>query len=126
MPKALTVCSKPNCPTLTDGGRCPAHRRATDQARGSRLERGYGRAHETRFRPGVLRRDPRCVCDDKAHDHDVPCGAPSTVADHHPRSRRELVARGLDADDPKFGRGVCKRCHDKSTAVNQPGGWNAR
>ncbi|AGL13864.1 hypothetical protein [Actinoplanes sp. N902-109] len=49
----------------------------------------------------------------------------STVADHYPLSRRELADRGLNPDDPTAGRGLCKRCHDKSTAVHQPGGWAA-
>ncbi|MEU6709988.1 hypothetical protein ABZ897_00800 [Nonomuraea sp. NPDC046802] len=53
---------------------------------------------------------------------------PSTVADHHPLSRRELVARGLDPDDPQYGRGLCTSCHGKETAANpeQAGGWNRR
>lgn len=67
------------------------------------------------FREGVLARDPICkVCR----------RAPSTVADHFPLSRRELVAAGLDADDPERGRGLCKPCHDRETARLQPGGWN--
>ncbi|WP_228637251.1 hypothetical protein [Microtetraspora sp. AC03309] len=47
------------------------------------------------------------------------------MADHWPLDRRELVRRSLDPDDPKHGRGLCKSCHDGSTAQRQPGGWNA-
>jgi 5-methylcytosine-specific restriction protein A len=45
-------------------------------------------------------------------------------ADHWPLSRRELVEQGLDPDDPKHGRGLCTSCHSRSTAREQPGGWN--
>jgi len=50
----------------------------------------------------------------------------STVADHWPLSRRELSARGMDPDDPQYGRGLCDHCHNQETAANQPGGWNAQ
>lgn len=114
------VCSTPGCPEYTDqGGRCPDHRRQAEAKRGTARQRGYGRGHETRFRPGVLARDPVCVL----------CGiAPSVHADHHPLSRRELVERDLDPDDPKYGRGLCGPCHSKETANNpeQLGGWNRR
>jgi len=64
----------------------------------------------------VLDRDPICVL----------CRlAASTVADHYPRSRRELIAAGDDPNDPACGRGLCKRCHDRSTAREQPGGWHS-
>jgi 5-methylcytosine-specific restriction protein A len=36
------------------------------------------------------------------------------------------VDMGLDPNDPKFGRGLCKRCHDEHTARTSPGGWNRR
>jgi len=86
-----------------------------DQARGSAGGRGYDHVHRSRFRAGVLARHPVCVL----------CrAAPSTVADHFPRSRRELVALGLDANDPRYGRGLCARCHNRATAARQPGGWH--
>lgn len=54
----------------------------------------------------------------------VLCGkAPSVVADHWPLSRRELVARGLDPNDPRYGRGLCADCDRAQTARRQPGGW---
>ena len=72
-----------------------SHRREAEQRRGSARQRGYGKGHETRFRPGVLARDPVCVL----------CGqAPSVHADHWPLGRRELTARGLDPDDPDWSR----------------------
>jgi 5-methylcytosine-specific restriction protein A len=118
------VCSVPGCPEYTTAGRCEDHRRQAEKQRGTARQRGYGRQHETRFRPAVLARDPRCVCTDEDHGHGSPCGQPSVHADHWPLSRRELVDQGLDPNDPKRGRGVCHPCHSSSTAREQPGGWN--
>jgi 5-methylcytosine-specific restriction protein A len=124
MPRAMRICTQPGCPDIVPNGRCAAHTRTADQARGTRQQRGYGVAHERRFRPGVLARDPLCVCHDRDHGHGHDCLAPSTVADHWPRDKRELIALGLDDNDPQYGRGLCKACHDKHTAVTQPGGWH--
>lgn len=126
MPRALKPCSRPGCPELVASGRCTTCQGQADKRRGTRQERGYGKAHTNRFRPGVLRRHPLCVCEDQDHGHGPRCLAPSTVADHYPRSRRELVATGLDPNDPKHGRGLCKPCHDRHTAEAQPGGFLAR
>lgn len=126
VPRALKVCSTPGCPALVERGRCATHTAQAEQQRGTRQQRGYGRAHETRFRAGVLRRDPLCVCDDQAHGHGPTCLAPSTVADHHPLTKRELRERGMDDHDPRNGRGLCKACHDKHTAMTSPGGWHDR
>lgn len=113
------VCSLPGCPTIYDGpgSRCPQHRKEAQQ-RHSRDTAAYRTAgHRKRFRPGVLERDPICVL----------CNlAASTIADHYPRSRNELIDLGMDPDDPAFGRGLCKSCHDSGTAQRQPGGWNNR
>jgi 5-methylcytosine-specific restriction protein A len=130
MARALKVCSKPGCPTLVAAGRCPTHTRADDRARGTATQRGYNDpGHTQRFRPGVLRKHPLCACDAE------PCGTlhrpgqcytPSTVADHHPLSKRELTELGMDDDDPDHGRGLCAGCHGRHTSIAQPGGWNAR
>lgn len=50
----------------------------------------------------------------------------STVADHYPRSRKQLLEQHLDPNDPEHGRGVCATCHNKATSQHQPGGWNDR
>jgi 5-methylcytosine-specific restriction enzyme A len=112
-----TVCSVPGCPEYTNrGGRCEDHRREAEQRRGNARARGYGTEHERRFRAAVLARDPQCVL----------CrSAPSRHADHWPLDRRDLVARGLDPNDPARGRGLCGPCHSSETAREQPGGWNA-
>lgn len=115
MPRALsTPCSRPGCPHLKP---CPIHARQADRTRGTASQRGYGQRHRDTFRREVLKRNPVCVL---CHV------APSTVADHWPLSRRELVERGLDPDDPARGRGLCKTCDSKQTARRQPGGWAAR
>lgn len=113
----MRVCSSPGCPNLHPStGKCPACRDQADRAR-----RPYGNPYASRghrrFRREVLGRDPVCVL----------CGrAPSTVADHFPSERRDLVAAGLDPDDPIFGRGLCSACHGTETARRTPAGWNAR
>ena len=118
------VCSTPTCPEFTQGGKCEDCRRKAERKRGTARQRGYGRQHEQRFRPVVLARDPHCVCIEEGHGHGSPCGKPSVHADHHPLSRRELVERGEDPNDPRHGRGLCTSCHSRSTATEQPGGWN--
>lgn len=119
------ICSEAGCPEYTDSGRCPEHRREAEQRRGTARQRGYGHRHETRFRPGVLAKDPTCVCTEEAHGHGTPCGQRSVHADHWPLSRRELAEQGADPDDPRHGRGLCGPCHSSETAREQPGGWNA-
>jgi 5-methylcytosine-specific restriction protein A len=124
-------CAWPGCGVLVARGRCEAHttqqRVLSDQQRGSSVARGYGRGHNKRFRPAVLRRDRYCRCDLTICDHGSgPCLRTSVVADHWPLSRRELVERGMDADDPRHGRGLCEPCDKRQTARRQPGGWHAR
>lgn len=120
MARAKRTCN--SCPAIISAGsKCDACAKAAarrhDKARGSSTERGYtGRGHK-RFRAGVLERDPICVLCRQAW---------ANVADHYPLSRKELVTQGLDPNDPAHGRGLCKPCHDRSTAEHQPGGWNVR
>ncbi|MGC9544010.1 holin [Streptomyces sp. UG1] len=97
---------------------CAKRRKAAgERARASSTQQGYGRDHRELFRKPVLARDPICVI----------CGVePSTDADHWPRSRKQLIAQGLDPNDPQYGRGLCSTCHKRETARHQPGGWNRR
>jgi 5-methylcytosine-specific restriction protein A len=115
----MRVCSVPGCPELYDGthSRCPNHRKQADKARGTARDRGYNTPGHRAFRAAVLAKHPICVLCNRAL---------STVADHYPRSRKELIAQGLNPNDPDAGRGLCKPCHDRHTAQAQPGGWNAR
>ena len=115
---AMRVCSVTGCGTLydkTEGSRCTAHRTEADRARGTASERGYTSRGHRAFRAAVLHRDPICV-ECRARE--------STVADHHPLSRKQLITQGMNPNDPAHGRGLCKPCHDRATAINQPGGWN--
>ncbi|MCQ9367963.1 hypothetical protein NQ036_06855 [Brevibacterium sp. 91QC2O2] len=115
----MKKCNEPGCVELIPKpqARCDRHRRQADRRRGTAAQRGYGREHRARFRPGVLARNPICV---------ICFRAPAVVADHYPMSRRELVDAGLDPNDPQYGRGLCIPCHSRETAENQPGGWNDR
>jgi 5-methylcytosine-specific restriction protein A len=125
MPKSTHACPAPACPELTDGGRCPAHQQQIDQHRGGPRDRGYTTHHERTFRRQVLQRDPWCTCQAGNHGHPGGCPAPSHHADHHPRTRRELVRLGLNPHDPQYGRGLCHNCHSKNTAEQTPGGWHS-
>lgn len=112
----MRVCNASGCPEIYEGtqGRCPTHRR---EARGRRTHnRVYSTPAHRAFRAAVITRDPICVA----------CGvAFSTVADHYPRTRRDLVALGLNPNDPQHGRGLCAPCHNKHTAQTSPGGFRA-
>lgn len=113
----MRVCNVPGCPTLFDGdgGRCPTH---ATQARRARVDNKVYSTREHRdFRTLVLQRDPICVTPG--------CANPSTVADHHPCTRRELVAAHLNPNDPQYGRGLCAMHHNAHTARTSPGGWHA-
>lgn len=116
MPRAWSPCSHPSCPTLTPPGqpRCGDHR--YDRTRPTARARGYDHTHEIQFRAEVLAREPYCRL----------CYAPATVADHHPLSRRELVARGLNPNNPARGRGLCVRCHNRETSKREGGAKNFR
>ena len=101
----------PGCTELTDSGRCVVHAAKAERVRGNSTQRGYGSRHETSFRAEVLRRTPWCLCGKRAN-----------VADHYPRTRRQLVALGLDPNDPQYGRGLCESCHNRHTGLTSPGG----
>lgn len=92
---------------MVRGGYCAKHYGQADRSRGSARQRGYGERHRYGFRAGVLG-DAGGSC--------VLCGEVATVADHWPLSRKQLLAAGEDADDPRHGRALCKRCHDRHTA----------
>lgn len=115
----MRVCSVPNCPRVypdDEGSRCAQHRKQADRQRGTASDRGYNTAGHQAFRRAVLTRDPICrLCHLRV----------STVADHYPVSRKDIIRSGGNPNDPAFGRGLCALCHNSETAHNQPGGWNA-
>jgi 5-methylcytosine-specific restriction enzyme A len=115
MARAARTCS--TCPAvISAGSRCPTCTATAERRRGTTKQRGYSGAGHRTFRTQVLARDPICTTPD--------CYMWATVADHYPISRRDLVASGADPNDPHHGRGLCKRHHDQSTALHQPGGIN--
>ncbi len=125
MPRGWSPCSR--CPDIAPPGRsaCDMCRAEADRAR-----RPAGNPYSTkghrRFREDVLARDPRCVCTGECGAHVGLCAAVSTVADHYPVERVDLLAMSQDPDDPDRGRGVCAPCHDRKTARTKPAGWAAR
>lgn len=112
------VCSTPGCPTVFvgDGSRCADHEQGARRRHWAKAQGYNTRGHRLGFRAQVLKRDPICVSCRQAE---------ATVADHHPKSRQDLIDLDLDPNDPRYGRGLCKSCHDRETATNQPAGWNA-
>ena len=118
MVRAKSVCPVAGCAELTEGGRCAKHKAEADRARGTSAERGYNSRQWRATRRALLRRDKDCrVCGQE----------PATVADHYPRSRKELLEMGVSDPDALYRlRGLCARCHSKETAKHQPGGWNRR
>lgn len=109
-------CSTPGCPQTVTSGRCEKHTQQAEAQRGTAAERGYGTRWERRKRAYIYRH-PWCNL----------CGRPAQVPDHHPETRKELVAKGdPDPDADRHLRPLCTSCHNSETARNQPGGWNAR
>lgn len=107
-----------SCPELVTAaaGRCEGCRRAAEQRRGTAAQRGYD-PRWARRRAAFLMRNPICVL----------CSLPATVADHYPDSRRALLMQQVrDPDADHRLRPLCKTCHDRSTALEQPGGFNIR
>lgn len=111
-----TPCTQPGCPELTSGGRCAVHARQATKLRREAGNGVYGTSAWARVRKAYLYENPWCAL----------CGAPSTVADHYPLSRKALVAQGVDTPDaPTHLRPLCTHCHNRETAQHQPGGWAA-
>jgi 5-methylcytosine-specific restriction protein A len=126
MPRAFRVCPclgctahEGSCPELTPGGKCSPCRTAGDLRRGTSKERGYNTAHWRARRGAFLSKEENVFC--------RLCSAPSSVADHFPLSRRELLDQGVrDPDLPEYLRPLCRPCHSRETAKHQAGGWARR
>lgn len=121
------VCSTPGCPNLHAGkGRCPDCIAKAAQQRRPNGNPYNSRGHQA-FRHQVLAKHPYCQCRGECGGaHNGICAKRSTIADHWPLERDELIAQGLNPNDPAHGRGLCKSCHDAKTARTKPSGWNAR
>ena len=103
-----TPCTVPQCGGFGEvRGRCRAHATEGERSRGYANERGYGPAWRA-IRVEFLLLNPICI----------DCGAPATVPDHFPRSRKELLADPTVEDPDAFEHLVprCTPCHNSSTA----------
>lgn len=125
MPWGKGRCAEPGCPTIVSRGRCAQHATKAERRRGGHDLRGGGNSTHWRIRRRVcLLRDPVCVCTDTDCGHGGRCFSASTVADHWPISKRDLVARGdKDPDAAHHLRGLCAPCHNRSTAKESPSGF---
>ena len=102
------VCSTPGCGNLhASTGACKTCRTERDTNRRRKGNPYSNKGHRLHFREHVLARDP--ICTQCLH-------SPSTVADHHPIDRDQLIQRGLNPNDPQYGRGLCTQCHNRKTA----------
>lgn len=116
----MRVCSRAGCPAIYEreqGSRCQAHRRESSRQRDSSRQRYTNTKGHIGFRTQVLEASPVCV---------ICALRMSVIADHYPHGRDELIALGLDPNDPQYGRGLCRSCDSRQTAQRQPGGWNNR
>lgn len=111
----MYACTQPGCSQVVDKpGRCRKHQaiknRLYDEIRGTSTDRGYGTAHEAN-RQIVLKEWPICViCND----------APSVVADHYPKTRRQLERAGVkNPNHHGYMRGLCMSCHSRHTVKTE-------
>lgn len=108
----------PRCRKIYTGNACPTCKQRDQNrlvaVRGTSAERGYD-LKWARIRAQFLRHHPTCEI----------CGNPAKVADHHPVSRKDLVAQGDPHPDSwdKL-RPLCKSCDRREGNAKEPGGWN--
>src|SRR5687767_13523651 len=114
-------CPTPGCPNQGGprGGPCVKcrQRRRQGSQKGAR-ERGYAEGWDADF----LHHYPLCY-----HRVEKRCTMKATLADHYPRSRKELAAAGVSEEnlnDWQYLVPSCDPCHRYHTARRQPGGWN--
>lgn len=121
-------CVEPRCTApAVKGARCDAHRKARanarDKQRPSAVARGYVSVGWRRRREEVLRRDVFCQFGSLAADRIgqwLPCIYAATVAAH-------IVPREQGGSDELDNlRGLCKRHHDRETAMRDGGFGNAK
>lgn len=108
-------CTAPGCPTPTTGGRCDTHRRHH-----KRQSAGWSDVYGPdwpKIRLDYLQRHPRCAL----------CPRMAVTPDHYPVGIRQLRERGIvNPHADRYLRPLCNSCHGKSTARQQPAGWNNR
>jgi len=111
-------CTTPGCPGRTPTmGRCPLCLRTRQTNSRLKIETTAERGYNSPWRR-------RRILFLQAHPYCVLCPRLATIADHHPISRRDLIAQGdPDPDADHHLRPLCKPCHDRETGYRQPGGW---
>jgi 5-methylcytosine-specific restriction protein A len=118
---ARSVCSTPGCPTLVyPSGRCAECVAKGRAMRRTSQRKGYNAAWR-RTRTAYLAAHPLCEC--------VECEAIASPL--RPAAAEVDHIDGLGPHGPRGHdwsnlRAMTKACHSKSTAINQPGGWNDR
>lgn len=98
----------PRCRRIVPPGPCayctPITQHDSDARRGSSAERGYDHAWREHVRLPFLAEHPLCCL----------CGALAEVPDHHPHTRRELLAMQVeDVDAWHRLRPLCLSCHGR-------------
>jgi 5-methylcytosine-specific restriction enzyme A len=112
-----TPCTVPGCPARATGpGPCPVHHRQRQQHKHDKAREQYGGAWPD-IRLEYLARHPWCKL----------CPRPATIADHWPRTRKQLLRAGVtDPDLDIYLRPLCPPCHNHASGLATPGGLYAR
>lgn len=118
--RAMSVCTTPGCPTLTQGGRCDACRVTAQRSRRGSARAGYDTRWQ-RTRRAYLMDHPLCECDE-CEAMPAPLRPPATEVDHID-GLGPLGPRGHDWSNL---RAMTKAHHSRATALAQPGGWADR
>lgn len=102
-----------DCGDLSDGARCPTHRKTADNARyrrrGTTAQRGLSGPHAAMSRYYKLI-DARCECDD-CGAHDGRCGTRGTKA--NPITAGHLTARSRGGTAATGYRPECRSCNSR-------------
>jgi 5-methylcytosine-specific restriction enzyme A len=103
-------CAYGTCPAIVDRGYCPKHAVHHEHQRFNwDVRRWYRTMRWRQLRAQVLREEPRCT----GRGDGLPCGAPTTDADH---IRRHGGDPALFWDRRNL-QGKCHRCHSSKTRV---------
>lgn len=116
-PRPRTPCTVPGCPARAEQpGRCPVHAAQRTRTRRVETRQQYGGAWPARRRAFLT-----------AHPYCALCGRLAEIADHWPRTRRQLLRDQVpDPDHERHLRPLCAPCHNRHTGLEQPGGWHAQ
>ena len=107
----MRFCAAQHCGALVERGYCDQHRRAKEQARGSRHERGYD-AQWSRVRAIVIAREPLCRACAAQHRATVALDVDHIVPIDEGGARYDL-----DNLQP-----LCRACHNAKTRAQNAKG----